>query len=161
MNSKLRVALMAAAFLISSASSARIAHAAPQGPGCSLLTPAQIQKVLGRPFSAPSVTPALPAFAKQAWGSNCRYSSQGGGHVIVGLIVYMDGSPAEAKQTFDKLSLWYPAKSKPALGDSAYIDSDGAIHVLKGKVRYYISLNPQNEKQLKDLAASVAARISH
>jgi hypothetical protein len=161
MNWKFRVAAMAAALLILGASSARIANAAPQGPGCSLLTPAQIQKVVGQPFSAPIVTAALPAFAKQAWGSNCRYSSQGGGHVVVGLIVYMDGSPAEAKQTFDKLSLWYPAKSKPAIGDSAYIDSHGAIHVLKGKVRYFISLDPQNEKQLKDLAASIAARISH
>jgi hypothetical protein len=160
MNSKLRVAAISAAFLIWGASSGRVAHAAPQRQGCSLLTPAQIQKVVGQPFSAPIMTAAPPAFAKQSWGSNCRYSSQDGEHVLVSLIVYMDESPAEAKQTFDKLSLWYAAKSKPAVGDSAYIDSHGAIHGLTGKVRYYISLDPQNEKQLKDLAASVAAMIS-
>jgi hypothetical protein len=30
---------------------------------------------------------------------------------------------------------------------------------LKGKVRYYISIDPANEKQLKDLATTVAAGI--
>jgi hypothetical protein len=159
MNSKLRFALIATAFLIFGASSARSAYAAPQGPGCSMLTSAQIQKVIGQPFGAPTATPAPPAYAKQSWGSTCSYSSQKGGHVTVGFIVYVNASPSEAKQTFDKLSMWYPAKSKPTIGDSAYIDKDGAIHVLKGKVRYYISLDPKNEKQLKDLAASVAARI--
>ena len=53
MNSKLRLALMMTALLIFAAASARIASAAPQTPGCSMLTPAQIQKVLGQPFGAP------------------------------------------------------------------------------------------------------------
>jgi hypothetical protein len=158
MNLKLKLVLVATALLVFTGSP-RMAYAAPSTSGCSLLTPAQIQKVLGQPFGAPSVTQAPPAYAKQAPGSNCRYSSQNGGHVVVTLIVYVNASPAEAKQTFEKLSMWYPAKSKPAIGDSAYIDSGGAIHVLKGKVRYFISIDPANEKQLKDLAVSVAARI--
>lgn len=74
-------------------------------------------------------------------------------------IVYVDASTTEAKQTFDKLSAWYAPKSKPAVGDSAYIDAKGAIHVLKGKTRYYVSVEPANEKQAKDLAASIAAQI--
>lgn len=159
MNSKLRFGLIAAALLIFGASNAGIAHAEPQGPGCSMLTPAQIQKVLGQPFGAPSVGAWPPAYGQAPWGSQCRYSSQKGPHLDVTFIVYIEASPAEAKQTFDKLSMWYPAKSKPAIGDSAYIDSSGAIHVLKGKVRYYISLDPKNEKELKDLAMSVAGRI--
>lgn len=159
MNSRLKFWLIIAAFLTFGAGSARRAYAEPQGPGCSLLTPAQIQKVLGQTFGAPLETKAPPAYANQSWGSNCRYASQTGGHSSVTLIVYVDSSAAEAKQTFDKLSAWYTPKSKPAIGDSAYIDRDGAIHVLKGKVRYYISLEPKNEKQMKDLAASIAARI--
>lgn len=139
--------------------SVRTARAAASAADCSLLSPAQIQQVMGQPFSAPTKTQALPAFAKQAPGSNCHYSSQKG-HASVDFIVYADGSPSEAKQTFDRLSMWYPAKSKPSgIGDSAYIDSGNSIHVLKGKVRYFINLSPQNEKQLKDLALSVAAHI--
>lgn len=159
MHSKLKLVLMTAGLLLFGASSAGIAHAAPQGPGCSMLTPAQIQKVLGQPFGAPSVGAWPPAFGQAPWGSQCRYSSQKAPHLDVTFIVYVEASPAEAKQTFDKLTMWFPPKSKPAIGDSAYIDSSGAIHVLKGKVRYYISLEPKNEKQMKDLATSIAARI--
>lgn len=159
MNSKLRFGLIAAALSIFGATSAGIVHAAPQGPGCSMLTPAQIQKVLGQPFGAPSVGAWPPAYGQAPWGSQCRYSSQKTPHLDVTFIVYIEASPAEAKQTFDKLTMWFPPKSKPAIGDSAYIDSSGAIHVLKGKVRYYISLEPKNEKQMKDLATSIAARI--
>jgi hypothetical protein len=52
------------------------------------------------------------------------------------------------------------AKSKPAIGDSAYTDpADGTVHVLKGKVLYWIAIDPGNEKREKDLAESVAAGI--
>ena len=159
MRSTLRCALVAAACGVVAASSAHLAAAAPQGPGCSMLTPAQIEKVLGEPFGAPAVSPWLPAFSGQPWGSQCRYSSQKGPRVAVDFIVYIDPSAAEAKQTFDKLVPFFNAKSKPAIGDEAYVDAKGAIHVVKGKVRYYIALTPQNEKQMNDLAASIAARI--
>jgi len=138
---------------------AHLAHAAESADGCSLLTPAQIQQVLGQPFGAPKKDQAPPAYGKQPWGSNCRYSSQKGG-LTVTFIVYVEASASEAKETFDKLSMWYQAKSKPSgIGDSAYIDSKDAIHVLKGNVRYFIQLDPKNEKQLKDLAVSVASHI--
>jgi hypothetical protein len=159
MNSKLKLALMMTALLVFAAASTRTAYAAPQTPGCSMLTPAQIQKVLGQPFGAPTVGAWPPAYGQAPWGSQCRYSSQKGPHLDVNFIVYVEASPAVAKQTFDKLTMWFPPKSKPAIGDSAYIDSQGAIHVLKGKVRFYISLDPQNDKQMKDLAASIAGRI--
>jgi len=126
---------------------------------CSLLTPAQIQQVLGQPFNAPDKSQAPPAFRNQPAGSHCRYSSQKS-HGTVDFIVYVDASASAAKQTFEQLQMWYPAKSRPSgIGDSAYIDSHNSIHVLKGKVRYFISLAPENEKQLKDLAISVAAHI--
>lgn len=159
MSSKLRLALIAATFLIFSVGSARVAQAAPQGPGCSMLTPAQIQKVLGQPFSQPTVGTWPPAYGQAPWGSQCRYSSQKGPRLTVTFIVYVEASPAVAKQTFEKLMMWFPPKSKPAIGDSAYVDSGGNIHVLKGKVRFFISLEPKNEKQMKDLATSVAGGI--
>jgi hypothetical protein len=146
--------------LVMAVGSVRPANAASRADQCSMLTPDQIQSVIGRPFGTPETTQAAPAFGKQPWGSNCRYSSQSGGHVIVSFIVYVEASASEAKQTFDKLMTWYQVKSRPTgIGDSAYIDSQGAIHVLKGKTRYFIRLEPGDEKQLKALGVSVAQRI--
>lgn len=131
---------------------------------CSLLTTQQLQKTLGQAFGAPQKTSAPPAFRGQSAGTNCRYSDQGGRHEVV-FIVYVDGSAAEAQQTFDKLSVWYPASSKPSgIGDSAYIDKSHAIHVLKGAVRYFISGGSSapdavRDKQVQDLATAVAAQL--
>jgi len=132
---------------------------------CSLLGAQQLQKTLGQPFGAPSKSSALPAYSGQAAGTNCGYSSEKGVPTDVTLIVYVDRSPTEAKQTFDKLSAFYPATSKPVgIGDSAYIDHNQAIHVLKGKIRYFISVSSNaadavKEKQAQDLAALVAEQI--
>jgi len=127
---------------------------------CSLLTPQQLQKTLGQSFGTAQNTSAPAAYAGQSAGTNCRYSDQGG-HLEVFLIVYADRSPEEAKQTFDKLSAWYPATSKPSgIGDSAYIDKDHAIHVLKGRVRYFINAGSHaSDKQVQDLANAVAAQL--
>ncbi|MFZ0212295.1 MAG: hypothetical protein WBE20_09215 [Candidatus Acidiferrales bacterium] len=159
MNSKFRLALVFTALFIFAASTARITSAAPAAGGCSMLTPAQIGKVLGQPFGAPAETKAPPAYGNQPWGSHCEYSSQKQSNATVTFIVYVDASPSEAKQTFDKLAFWYRPKSKPAIGDEAYIDAQGAIHVLKGKVRFYLSISSANEKQTTDLAAAIAKSI--
>lgn len=137
----------------------RPAHAATPADACSLLSPAQIQKVTGHPFGPANVTQAPPAFGQQPWGSHCTYSSQAAGHMVVDFIVYSDASPAEAKQTFERLSMWFPPKSRPAIGDSAYLDSQGAIHVLKGRTRFYVSMRPANQQQVTDLAASIAPHM--
>ncbi|HSZ21404.1 MAG TPA: hypothetical protein VK770_16530 [Candidatus Acidoferrum sp.] len=132
---------------------------------CSLLAPQALQKTLGQPFSAAEKHTAPPAYAGQPAGTNCAYSGQKSSSLVVTLIVYVDRSASEAKETFDKLSAWFPATSKPSgIGDSAYIDKNHAIHVLKGSVRYFISISSQDsaaarEKQPQDLATSVAARI--
>lgn len=159
MTPRLRLCSIVTAFLIIGASSARYAYAAPPASGCSMLTPAQIQKVLGQPFGAPEEGKWPPAYGNNPWGTQCQYASQKGPNTKVTFIVYLEQTAAVAKQTFDKLSMWFPATSKPAIGDAAYMDKSHAIHVLKGKVRYYISIDPANEKQAKDLAASIAARI--
>lgn len=136
------------------------ALASPPANECSELSPAQIQKVLGHPFGEADKTQAPPAFGKQPWGAHCTYASQKGTNVRVDFIIYTDASAAEAKQTFERLMMWFPAKSKPSgIGDSAYIDSRGAIHVLKGKTRYFLSVDPRDESHLKELASSVAANL--
>ena len=127
---------------------------------CSLLTTQQLQKTLGQTFGAAQKTAAPPAYRGQSAGTNCRYSDSGGRHEVV-FIVYVDGSAAEAKETFNKLSMWYPTLSKPSgIGDSAYIDKSHAIHVLKGSVRYFINGGSNaSDKQVQDLANAVAAQL--
>ena len=159
MNWKSRTGMTFGAIFVFALGAWRPVYAAPPADSCALLTPTQIQQVLGQPFAAPTASKWPPAYGKQPWGTQCQYNSQKGPDTKVTFIVYFEQTAAEAKQTFDKLSMWFPAKSKPAIGDAAYMDSSHAIHVLKGKVRYYISIDPANEKQVKDLATSVAGRI--
>ena len=147
---------------------------------CSLLSPAQIEKTLHHPFGQPQKSVAPSPFQGIPEGAQCEYAAQQGGGVKVVLIAYADPSESVAKQTFDKLAMWYSPVSKPAIGDAAYIDSKGAIHVLKGKVRYYVAIeardtakaapyfpwatgphsnSPEKEQLLKDLASIVAAEL--
>jgi hypothetical protein len=50
------------------------------------------------------------------------------------------------------------------LGDEAYFDPGHGLHVRKGKVRFFLTLEtsnftPAKEKQLKDLASQIAGRL--
>jgi hypothetical protein len=50
------------------------------------------------------------------------------------------------------------------LGDEVYFDRIHALHVRKGKVRFYLNLEPMDftpaiEKELKDLASRVAGQL--
>lgn len=137
----------------------------PAPDPCAWLTTAQLNKTLGQRFAAPEQSVAPAAYAGQPSGTKCGYKSEQGGAVEVTFIVYVDPSPAQAKATFEKLSTFFPATSKPGgIGDAAYVDEGYAIHVLKGNVRYYISVStsdatPESQKQLRDLATGVAAQI--
>lgn len=132
---------------------------------CSLLAPQQLQKTLGQTFGTPQKATAPSPYMGLNSGTNCQYTGQKSSSHGVTFIIYIDHSPAEAKQTFEKLSAWYPAISKPSgIGDSAYIDKSHAIHVLKGSVRYFIDVGSSasdalRDKLVQDLATSVAAQI--
>jgi hypothetical protein len=158
------IALMLAFFLLAFPANPVTAKDLPSDI-CSLLATQQLQKTLGQPFSAPQKNAAPPAYAGQPAGTNCAFTGLKSGSSVVTLIVYVDRSPAEAKETFDKLSAWFPATSKPSgIGDSAYIDKNHAIHVLKGSVRFFINVASGDsdaavEKEAQDLATSVAAQI--
>jgi hypothetical protein len=51
-----------------------------------------------------------------------------------------------------------------SLGDEAYFDEQHTLHVRKGRIRFYLNLDPIGtftpaiEKQLKDLASRVSGR---
>jgi hypothetical protein len=160
----LPIAMTLAFFLLAFHANAAFAKDLPSDV-CSLLAPQQLQKTLGQPFGAAHKATAPSPYSGLNSGTNCQYTGQKSASQDVTFIVYVDRSPAEAKQTFEKLSAWYPAISKPSgIGDSAYIDSRHAIHVLKGSVRYFIDVgsgasDAVRDKQVQDLAASVAAQI--
>ena len=162
--SDLLIALTLAFFLLAFHANAAAAKDLPSDV-CSLLSQQQLQKTLGVPFAAPQKASAPAPYANQPTGTNCHFTGQKSSSQAVIFIVYVDRSPGEAKQNFDKLSVWYPSISKPTgIGDSAYIDKSHAIHVLKGSVRYFISLSTNGsdaamDKQVQDLATSVAAQI--
>ena len=143
--------------------------AAPK-TGCALLPVSLLEKTLGEKFDEPSEAKAPPAY-DGAWGSSCQYSSQPpftkGHQIKVDFLVYVEASSAEAKQTFDKAAVFFKDNSKPPLtgiGDSAYWNTTHnqnapVIHILKGKVHCQLELDPANEKQVKDLAAALAAHL--
>jgi hypothetical protein len=133
---------------------------------CSLLTPVQLERVLGQPFELSDRSLAPTSHPGQPPGRECDYTAQKGATRKVVFIAFVDASAAQARETYDKLTSWMAPKSKlPGLWDAAYVDDNHAIHVLKGKVRYYITIvpfgtaTPEREKQLRDLADCVAARI--
>ncbi len=180
---KFRLALMVAGCLAVEISSARSIWAKDlPSDVCSLLTPTQLEKTVGHPFGAAQKSTAPAPFAGQPSGTQCEFAAQKGAAIKVVFIAYVDPSAEQAKQNFDKLSAFYRPKSRPANAEAAYLDSNGAIHVLKGRVRYFIAIEPAGaskmnpfvswmdrgksssdtparEGQVKELATMVAAEI--
>ena len=135
----------------------------PPADLCSLLPAAEISKILGQTYGSPQKTEAPRPFANTATGTDCNYQSkQGGGKLW--FRAYVDPSPAVAADLFSRLSKFYGTPTPvPGLGDEAYFDREHALHVRKGKVRFYLNLNPignpPKEKQLGDLASRVVAQL--
>ncbi len=127
---------------------------------CSLLPVAQVSKALGQTFNSPAKSAAPRPYPNTAEGTDCIYSTKRGDQVL--FRAYVDPSPSAAKDLFAKLKVFYsPPVPVPDLGDEAYFDPQHAIHVRKGKVRFFLSFNdePTAEKPLKDLANQVAAHL--
>jgi len=151
-----------AALLVASTCAVRSASAAePPADLCALLPAADISKTLGQAFGAPEKTVAPRPFAGTNEGTDCRYRSKTGSKLW--FRAYVDSSPAAAKDLFARLSAFYaPPAPVKGLGDEAYFDPQHALHVRKGKVRFYINLSPMEaskEKQLSDLGSAVAGRL--
>lgn len=124
----------------------KVGYATPLSNPCTLLTQAQVSKTLDTAVVA----------GEQEGQFDCEWDQVGwtmakGVRVLLRVLEPVGHlTPAQRFNTI---------KSKPAIGDSAYTDAHGAIHVLKGKVPYYIAIDPLDEKETKDLAASIAGRI--
>lgn len=132
----------------------------PPADLCSLLSADQVSKALGQTFNAPTKSVAPRPYANTAEGTDCTYSTKPGGPVL--FRAYVDSSPSQAKELHARLRTFYsPSVPVPGVGDDAYFDRDHAIHVVKGKVRFYLSFKKQStvEKPLKDLANQVAGRL--
>jgi hypothetical protein len=129
---------------------------------CSLLPTAEVTRVLGRAYGSPQKSVAPRPYANTAEGTDCNYLAKGS---KLWFRVYVDPSPSAAADLFARLGKFYsPQTPAPGLGDEAYFDPAHALHVRKGKVRFYINLEPMNfspaiEKQLKDLASQVTGRL--
>ncbi len=138
----------------------------PPSNACQLLPQAQLTKMMEQPFDAPAKTTAPAASQDGITGTDCTYRTSAGAPRTILFRIYVDPSASVAKNTFTRLSAYYgPNRAVPGNWDTAYLDSRHAIHVQKGKVRYYLNINPlgadaaKAEKQLKGLATLVAGQL--
>jgi len=138
----------------------------PPSDACVMLSVSQLAKVLEQPFGPPTKTTAPAAPQDRVTGTDCTYQTGKGLPRKLLFRIYVDPSTAVAKDTFTKLSAFYgPNRTVAGNWDIAYVDAHHAIHVQKGKVRYYLNVDPigtdtaQAEKQLQDLATWVAGQL--
>lgn len=157
-----RSILLAAAFVTATFTVPSAKANEPPADLCSLLPAADVSKTLGRTYDAPQESVAPRPYANTAEGTDCNYPSKGS---KLWFRAYVDPSPDAATGLFKKLGMFYQPQTPVAgIGDEAYFDGQHAIHVRKGKVRFYLNLHPLGspaaaEKQLKDLATLVAGKL--
>ena len=131
---------------------------------CTLLPATQVTKALNQTFGSPSRTWAPVVAPSTVRGTDCKYRAPGGSEFL--FRIYVEPSVDKAKEAFTKLSTRFaPNKAVDGNWDEAYFDARHSLHVRKGKERYFMRLKPlgtnadQTEKQLKDLATSVAGQL--
>jgi|SRR5579864_1820913 len=158
-----RLSLIAATFLVTACAVPLARAAEPPADLCSLLPATEVSKILGQAYDSPQKSVAPRPFANTATGTDCNYLAKGS---KLWFRAYVDPSPSAAADLFAKLSKFYgPPTPITGLGDEAYFDAAHALHVRKGKVRFYLNLSPMEtftparEKQLKDLGNQVAGRL--
>jgi hypothetical protein len=159
-----KLLLIAAAFLVTICAGPPARASEPPADLCSLLPAAEVSKTLAQAYDSPQKSVAPRPFANTATGTDCNYLSKDGSKLW--FRAYVDPSPAAATELFARLSAFYgPPTPVKGLGDEAYFDAQHALHVRKGKVRFYLNLSPMGtftparQKQLTDLAGAVAAQL--
>jgi hypothetical protein len=159
-------ALIAATLLISTCAVRSASANEPPADLCSLLPASEVTKTLGQPYDSPEKGIAPRPYANTAEGTDCHYPSKMNRRSTLWFRTYVDPSPAAATELFAKLKMFYsPPTPVAGLGDEAYFDPKHGLHVRKGKVRFFLSLEglnsftPANEKQLKDLATRVIGQL--
>ena len=149
--------ISAATFLLIICSVRSAAAAEPPADLCSLLPAAVVSKTLAGTYDSPSKSVAARPFRDTNEGTDCSYES---GDDTLLFRVYVDPSPSAAQELFARLKSFFGKGSTPVsdLGDEAYSDANGALHVRKGKVRFQIAASATDE-QLKALASGVVAQL--
>lgn len=136
--------------------------------GCALLPIALLEKTFGEKFDDEPMEGKMPPAYDGAWGTTCKFSPKppfSQQHpTTVEFIVFVEASPAAAKQTFDQAAAFLAdsTKPKPGIGESSYwalAEKEPRIAVLKGKTHFSLQVNPPNQEKLKELAAAVAAKL--
>ncbi len=124
---------------------------------CSLLPTAVVNKTLGDTYNGPDKSVAPRPFPNTATGTDCTYKSRR--HSVV-FRIYIDPSAQAATELFAKLKLYFGSGSTAVtgVGDEAYLDANHALHVRKGKARFYLD-TAANEQQRKDLASGIAGQL--
>jgi hypothetical protein len=124
---------------------------------CSLLPAAVLSKAVGQTYGAPTATVAPRPFPNTNQGTDCTYKS--GEHSFL-FRVYVDPSASASAELFAKLKSYFGRGSTDVsgVGDEAYLDKLGDLHVRKGKVRFFLS-GTRDSKKLNDLANGIAAQL--
>jgi hypothetical protein len=154
--------LIAATFVVTAFAVQSAMVNEPPADLCALLPAAEVSKTLGRTYDAPEKSVAPRPFPNTAAGTDCNYHAKGS---KLWFRAYVDPSPSAAAELFAKLSKFFGTPTPiTSLGDEVYFDQEHGLHVRKGKVRFYINLEPMDftpaiEKQLKDLASGVTGRL--
>ena len=157
-----KLSLIAATLLVVTCAVRPARATEPPSDLCSLLPAAEVSKTLGRAYDAPQKSVAPRPYANTATGTDCNYLAKDS---KLWFRAYVDPSPSAAADLFARLGKFYnPQTPVAGLGDEAYFDPQHALHVRKGKVRFYLNLDPVNsaptvEKQLKELAGRAAGRL--
>jgi hypothetical protein len=137
--------------------------------GCGLLPISLLEKTFGEKFDDEPMEGKMPPAYDGAWGTTCKFSPKPPftkeHPTTAEFIVFVEASPAVAKQTFDQAAAYFAdgTKPKPGIGDSSYWaladEKEPRIAVLKGKTHFSLQLEPPNESKLKELATAVAAQL--
>jgi len=157
-----KLLLIAATLLVTTCAVQQARATEPPSDLCSLLAAAEVSKMLGQAYDSPQKSVAPRPFPNTAAGTDCNYLAKGS---KLWFRAYVDPSPSTAADLFSKLSKFFgPQTPITGLGDEAYLDRQHGLHVRKGKVRFFINLEPMDftpaiENQLKDLASRVAGRL--
>lgn len=131
---------------------------------CSLLPAAVVGRTLGQTYGAPQESVAPRPFANTNTGTDCNYDATGTPARKLWFRIYVDPSPSAATDLFTRLKLFYsPPTAVSKLGDEAYFDPQHALHVRKGRVRFYLNLSPfggsNSAAQIEKLARLILGKL--
>jgi len=154
-----KISLITIALLLGATAAQQASAKEPPADLCSLLPASQITTITGQPYDAAQKTVAPRPYANTVEGSDCTYKKSKGSGAIL-FRAYADPSPSDAAGLFAKLGLFYSPQTPVAgVGDKAYLDPRHGLHVLKGRVRLFISMDSFDEKQAKALGSYVAGQL--